>query len=213
MTGDRLCRCTSCTTTRWTSRARPASSRQVAKGDLDKIKGIERISKSRRALLPYGAAVLQEIIRAIKPAKIVDFGARRARGLSLRPASPRGAAALGSADLGGRGNRAAALALGRPMRASSPTGPAPPLPPSASRRPRTRPATGAPPACWPTSAGARIPNIAARSRSTSSRTPPSSASIIPAAPIISLTNLYRHEGIYDDAAVAGNARAGHAAPL
>ncbi len=44
---------------------------QVAKGDLDKIKGIERISKSRRALLPYGAVVLQEIVRAIKPSKII----------------------------------------------------------------------------------------------------------------------------------------------
>ena len=37
-------------------------------------------------------------------------------------------------------------------------------PPSASTRPRTRRATATPPACSPTSAGARIPNIAARSR-------------------------------------------------
>lgn len=44
---------------------------QVATGDLDKIKGIERISKSRRALLPYGALVLQEIIRAMKPSTVV----------------------------------------------------------------------------------------------------------------------------------------------
>ena len=44
---------------------------QVARGDIDKIKGIERISKTRRALLPYGAAVLQEIIKAMKPSKIV----------------------------------------------------------------------------------------------------------------------------------------------
>jgi exopolyphosphatase/guanosine-5'-triphosphate,3'-diphosphate pyrophosphatase len=44
---------------------------QVAKGDIDKIKGIERISKTRRALLPYGAAVLQEIIKSMKPSKIV----------------------------------------------------------------------------------------------------------------------------------------------
>ena len=45
--------------------------RQVARGDIDKMKGIERISKTRRALLPYGATVLQEIISAMKPARIV----------------------------------------------------------------------------------------------------------------------------------------------
>ena len=45
--------------------------RQVGRGDMDKIKGIERVSKSRRALLPYGAIVLQEIIAAMQPSKIV----------------------------------------------------------------------------------------------------------------------------------------------
>ena len=44
---------------------------QVAAGDIDKIQGIERISKNRRALLPYGAAVLQEIIRDMRPARIL----------------------------------------------------------------------------------------------------------------------------------------------
>ena len=44
--------------------------KQVARGD-DRMIGIERISKSRRALLPYGAVVLQEIIRAMKPSRIV----------------------------------------------------------------------------------------------------------------------------------------------
>ena len=44
---------------------------RVASGDIDKIKGVNRISKMRRALLPYGAAVLQEIILAMKPARIV----------------------------------------------------------------------------------------------------------------------------------------------
>ena len=44
---------------------------QVARGEVGKMKGIERISKSRRALLPYGASVLQEIIRSMKPGKIV----------------------------------------------------------------------------------------------------------------------------------------------
>ncbi|HTV69363.1 MAG TPA: exopolyphosphatase [Rhizobiaceae bacterium] len=45
--------------------------RQVARGEFDKIKGIDRVSKSRRALLPYGAVVLQEIVDAMKPARIV----------------------------------------------------------------------------------------------------------------------------------------------
>jgi exopolyphosphatase/guanosine-5'-triphosphate,3'-diphosphate pyrophosphatase len=45
--------------------------RQVAKGDVDKLKGIEGVSKSRRALLPYGAAVLIEIIAAMKPSTVI----------------------------------------------------------------------------------------------------------------------------------------------
>lgn len=52
--------------------------RQVAKGDINKMKGIEGVSKNRRALLPYGAAVLLEIIAAAKPSQIVvsAFGVR-----------------------------------------------------------------------------------------------------------------------------------------
>lgn len=45
--------------------------RQVARGDLDKMKNIERISKTRRALLPFGAVVMQEILRAMKPARVI----------------------------------------------------------------------------------------------------------------------------------------------
>lgn len=45
--------------------------KQVASGDLGKMKGIGRISKSRRALLPYGAAVLQAIVEAMKPSRLV----------------------------------------------------------------------------------------------------------------------------------------------
>ncbi|MEQ1953287.1 exopolyphosphatase [Mesorhizobium sp. CN2-181] len=45
--------------------------RQVARGETDKVKGIEGVSKSRRALLPYGATVLLEIIAAMKPSKVV----------------------------------------------------------------------------------------------------------------------------------------------
>ena len=45
--------------------------KQVAEGDIGRMKGLDRISKSRRALLPYGAAVLREIIDAMQPQKIV----------------------------------------------------------------------------------------------------------------------------------------------
>ena len=43
---------------------------KVARGDIEKIKGIEGVSKARRALLPYGAIVLQEIIAAMQPSEI-----------------------------------------------------------------------------------------------------------------------------------------------
>ncbi|WP_054311068.1 exopolyphosphatase [Mesorhizobium sp. 1M-11] len=45
--------------------------KQVAKGDVEKVKGIEGVSKNRRSLLPYGAVVLQEILGAMQPSKIV----------------------------------------------------------------------------------------------------------------------------------------------
>ncbi len=61
--------------------------RQVARGDIEKMKGIERVSKVRRALLPYGAAVLLEIIAAMKPSKIVvsALGVREGFLFSLLP--------------------------------------------------------------------------------------------------------------------------------
>jgi exopolyphosphatase/guanosine-5'-triphosphate,3'-diphosphate pyrophosphatase len=45
--------------------------RQVGRGEIEKIAGIEHVSRSRRALLPYGAIVLQEIIAAMRPSKVV----------------------------------------------------------------------------------------------------------------------------------------------
>jgi exopolyphosphatase/guanosine-5'-triphosphate,3'-diphosphate pyrophosphatase len=45
--------------------------RQLGRGEVEKIAGIERVSRNRRGLLPYGAIVLQEIIAAMKPSKIV----------------------------------------------------------------------------------------------------------------------------------------------
>ncbi len=43
---------------------------KVARGEVDKIRGIEGVSKARRALLPYGAIVLLEIIQAMQPSEI-----------------------------------------------------------------------------------------------------------------------------------------------
>jgi exopolyphosphatase/guanosine-5'-triphosphate,3'-diphosphate pyrophosphatase len=45
--------------------------RQVARGDIEKMKGIDAVSKNRRTLLPYGAAVLLEVIAAMQPSEIV----------------------------------------------------------------------------------------------------------------------------------------------
>ena len=65
--------------------------RQVASGELSKMKGIERISKTRRALLPYGAVVLQEIVRVMKPERLVvsALGVREGYLYSLLPEDDR----------------------------------------------------------------------------------------------------------------------------
>lgn len=44
--------------------------KDVAEGKGEKMKGIWDVSKNRRSLLPYGAMVLEEVIRAAKPATI-----------------------------------------------------------------------------------------------------------------------------------------------
>ncbi|WP_420960047.1 exopolyphosphatase [Brucella sp. IR073] len=44
---------------------------RVAKGDVDHMRGIDAVSKNRRQLLSYGAIVLLETIRRMKPSKIV----------------------------------------------------------------------------------------------------------------------------------------------
>lgn len=45
--------------------------KRVASGNVDKMRGIEDVSKNRRALLAYGARVLLEIIRKMQPEKLV----------------------------------------------------------------------------------------------------------------------------------------------
>lgn len=45
--------------------------KQVARPEIEKVRGIEGVSKNRRSLLPYGAVVLQEIMAAMQPSKII----------------------------------------------------------------------------------------------------------------------------------------------
>ena len=45
--------------------------KKVGRNNIEKMKGIEDVSRSRRALLPYGAIVLAELIRAMKPEKVL----------------------------------------------------------------------------------------------------------------------------------------------
>jgi exopolyphosphatase/guanosine-5'-triphosphate,3'-diphosphate pyrophosphatase len=45
--------------------------KRIARGEVEKVKGIEGVSKNRRSLLPWGAVVLLEIIAAMQPSKII----------------------------------------------------------------------------------------------------------------------------------------------
>ncbi|MBL8582472.1 MAG: exopolyphosphatase [Rhizobiaceae bacterium] len=74
--------------------------RQVARGEIDKLQGIEAVSKARRALLSYGAIVLQEIVAAMRPSKIVVsvLGVREGFLYSLLPLEERRADPLISAS-------------------------------------------------------------------------------------------------------------------
>lgn len=75
--------------------------KQVARGDIDKMQGIEGVSKARRALLPYGAAVLQEIVAAMRPSRIVvsALGVREGFLLSLlRPEEQRADPLISAAE-------------------------------------------------------------------------------------------------------------------
>jgi exopolyphosphatase / guanosine-5'-triphosphate,3'-diphosphate pyrophosphatase len=48
--------------------------RRVAKGDADKIPGIETVSRNRQSLLAYGAAVMLEVIQRMKPHSVIMSG-------------------------------------------------------------------------------------------------------------------------------------------
>jgi len=45
--------------------------RVVARRDLESIDQIEVVSKARRALLPFGALVLEQVVRALKPSQVI----------------------------------------------------------------------------------------------------------------------------------------------
>ncbi len=45
--------------------------RMVARRDAESLDSIEAVSKNRRALLPYGAIVLEQLIRVMKPSEVV----------------------------------------------------------------------------------------------------------------------------------------------
>jgi exopolyphosphatase/guanosine-5'-triphosphate,3'-diphosphate pyrophosphatase len=45
--------------------------RMVAKRDIDALDSIEVVSRNRRSLLPYGAAVLDQVIKVMRPSEIV----------------------------------------------------------------------------------------------------------------------------------------------
>ena len=61
--------------------------RQCMRGDIDDFAGINAVSKPRRALLPFGAAVMHEVIRLGKPDKIVlsSLGVREGHLYDLLP--------------------------------------------------------------------------------------------------------------------------------
>ncbi|MEX2296431.1 MAG: exopolyphosphatase, partial [Dongiaceae bacterium] len=45
--------------------------RMLVRRDIDAVDSIEVVSRNRRALLPYGAAVLEQVIKAMQPSEIV----------------------------------------------------------------------------------------------------------------------------------------------
>jgi exopolyphosphatase/guanosine-5'-triphosphate,3'-diphosphate pyrophosphatase len=169
---------------------------QVADGDLDRIKGIERISKTRRALLPYGAVVLQEIIRAMKPARIVvsALGVREGFLYDLLPADQRAEDPLISA--------ADELAL---LRSRSVTH-ARELARWSGETFATLGVAETPDEARYREAACLLADIGWRAhpeyRGTQSLNIIAHASFIgidhPGRAFIALTNLFRHEGIYDD---------------
>ena len=156
-------------------------SRLVHRVNPEMLSRIEMVNEARRPLLAYAALVLEHVVRIMRPRDIVisALGVREGLLYSELPARER---AKDGADRRRAGSQPAALALARarlgadrldrPLHGFV----------RAGRDARKSGACAMPPACSPTSAGARIPTTAASSRSTSSPMRPSCRSITRAAP-------------------------------
>ena len=156
--------------------------RLVHRVDVETLSNIEVVNNARRPLLAYAALVLEYILRIGKPRAGGVLRARRARGSALFAAQAEGQGE-GRADRGGARSQPVALALAAPWRGADRLD-RPFHGDFRARRDRARSGGCATPRAFsPTSAGARIPIIAASNRSTSSPMAALPASIIPAAPI------------------------------
>ena len=127
---------------------------------LSAMPGMEELSRQRREVLPYGALVLERLLEAARSrARSTSRCSASARAWSTaccrRPSAARTRCCPSAPS-----TRACA-----PVPPSTPSSCAPgPTPCSSRRGPRRRTRSGAcamPPACSPTSAGARIPTTAA----------------------------------------------------
>ena len=181
-----------------------------ARGEIEKIKGIER----RLEEPPRAAALWRDRAAGNHrgDAAVEDrrLGARRARRLPLFAAVARGATRR-SADLGLGGAGAAARPFGHPCPRARRMDRRRPSPPSASTRPRTR--------CAIASAACLLADIGWRAhpeyRGTQSLNIIAHASFIgvdhPGRAFIALANLYRHEGVFNEAPRRRSEGAGDAA--
>ena len=148
----------------------PSASSCARRKKLAGLAGIEELAKARREVLPYGAFVLERLLKVLNPSEVVFsvFGIREGLIYSLLPDAR---ATQGSAAQLLRRVRQPEVALhrarlgavqvdGRAVRAARPQGDA-----------RGDAACAMPPASSPTSAGASTPTIAASRASTCWPTP------------------------------------------
>lgn len=62
---------------------------RVAKGEIEQLKNISAISRNRRQLLSYGAAVLTEVLRCLTPKKVIFSGAGVREGFLFSQLTPK----------------------------------------------------------------------------------------------------------------------------
>ena len=113
----RAIRSTSCTSTRSRPARRRTSAAWSPGATSTRSNSIEVVSRNRRPLLPYGAVVLEQVIKAMRPSEIVmsALGVREGLLYDLLAAGGEGAR---PADRRLRGTRLSALALAAPRRAN-----------------------------------------------------------------------------------------------